>query len=105
MSEEGLVDRLRVVARELCSIAREYNELKFTADEQAMIWPLAIVVEEDGDVGIWCNQKDCLLDGHNSQIAGEVSDLTVFDLLNSVVSHIEHNQERVDEYASHPQQG
>lgn len=105
MSQESLPARLRTLSVQLRQIATEYNELKFTAGEQAMTWKLGIVVEEDGSVGIWCDQEGCLLDGHNSQIAEEVSDLTVFDLLNSVIMHIEHNQERVDEYASDPQQG
>ena len=86
--------RLRMVAQELRDIASEHSDMKFTASEEAMTWPLSVGVEYQGGVTLWCNKDDCLLDGHNSQIDVAMNRFTIAELLDSVVAHIERNAER-----------
>lgn len=100
MSTDDFQARLRNVMIELRKIAGEYHDMKFTATEEAMSWPLSFVVEEDGDIGIWCNKEGCLLDGHSSLVYRDAEEFTVASLLYALIDHIEYNQERVDEHTS-----
>ena len=97
MTAKDLAARLMLAANLLRDIAQEYRDLTFTADQEALVWPIAFVVEDDGEVGLWCNKEGCLLDGHNSRIDIDTDNFTVTDLLEILTGHIEYNKERVND--------
>lgn len=83
------------LAAQLHNIATEYVDMKFTPSEEAMTWPIAIIVEDDGEIGVWCAKDDCVLDGHNARIDGFPRDnFTMANLADCLVSHIERIKER-----------
>ena len=104
---EDLSNRMRAVSTELRQIASEYDDMKFTASEEAMNWPLVLLVDEDGEAAVWCGKTDCPLDGHNARILDlslyksgtsetNLDEFTPADLLTFVVGHIESIKERFD---------
>lgn len=96
--------KLQELASRLNKLAVEYRELKFTASEEAMRWPIAVMEDEDG-VGIWCNQFACTISGHGSELSSgiDLDNFTVADLLFALVDHIEYNSERVADGSFSPQ--
>jgi hypothetical protein len=87
--------KLTTLANQLRQLAIAHEDRTYTPAEEAMSWPLSVMVDDDGETGIWCDQRECLLDGHNSQIlAGE--NFTAGELLRLVAAHIERNRERVE---------
>lgn len=91
-------------------LAKDYDELKFEASEEALVWPLSVVIEDDGEVGIWCDKEDCPLDCENALIwrmpyreeddrAGRNASLTVGNLLYVLTDHIIYSNDRKAELA------
>lgn len=91
---DSLPVKLQELASRLNRLAVEYQELKFTASEEAMRWPLAIMQDEDGGVAVWCDRFACTIDGHGAELPIDIDKFTVADLLLAVVAHIERNKER-----------
>lgn len=96
--QKGLPTRLLAVSNQLREIAREYRDLTFTAEQEAMTWPLAIMADDDRVVQVWCAKDDCPLDGHNSLVADvDGVDVTVADLLAAVVQHVAYSKDRMED--------
>lgn len=94
MSDQDFATRLHTVMIQLRELATEYHEIKFTASEEAIRWPMAVVVEDDGEVGLWCNKEECTLDCENSRIDVSLESFTVADLIYELTSHVEADRDR-----------
>ena len=90
---DDIASKLHALASQLRKIAVEYRTLKFTASEEAMTWPLSVVI--DGDAAeLWCNKEGCSLNCEDARITNYLEDFTVADVLFKLIVNIDHDRER-----------